>query len=627
MPIFVLFIFSAVVLGAGSMLAPAWPTAQPRVALAATFSLAIIVGGTVFYSALFGWDTLVIDYLLFALVVGIFLGGTLSFGQARAENRGEVLEDKDQGWPGPQDLAIFAAVAALMALPILILPVPFGDAAQNYGYMALVTGQGGTFDTFAPFYPEVEYLYAPGFNALTAYLSQQLGQGLHTVQFSVGAVLALVNIWLAYDFGAELRNKRLARAMALTMLLSLGVFGMLINGHFTALLGLAFLQAFVIYAMRYLRDFYPVDIAGAGLMFGATMYSSPTMAVIALLGFVPWLGALWISEPRPPFKRWLVFALGIPLIAFLGTAPWLADIASLLQSDIASPFERSVDHIQVMIQFHGYWVIPAAILGAWLGWQRRDAVVILCMVWLFFIVDFSTTGGIAALLPFFDRFVDPEGIAWHGPIIPYTVLGGMGVLWLWENYGAARFGVLTYRQTYGLSLGVILAIAALFLLRDPLRDVLTSFGSQTGALASEVDIEAMRWIREHTPEDARILNFPDITESAWASVITERETVYFPQLPYALPTDVNTDEQRTMLQFWRDPSDFNNAALLRDAGIDYIIVPQIISNPGSLDSSWRWAEPDAWEAFEMQAVVSQGAYLAQIFVQDGAEVYAVLEEE
>ena len=89
MSLFVVFILGAVLLGAGAMLSPAWRTAQPRVALSATLCLALVVGGAVFYAEAFGWDTLVVDYLLFALLSGVVLGGTLSTaqpGQKRAVN-------------------------------------------------------------------------------------------------------------------------------------------------------------------------------------------------------------------------------------------------------------------------------------------------------------------------------------------------------------------------------------------------------------------------------------------------------------------------------------------------------------------------------------------------------------
>jgi hypothetical protein len=628
MPLFVIFVFGAVILGAGVMLSPAWPTPQPRVMLSAAFALALIVGGTIFYSMLFGWDTLVVDYLLFALVTGIFLGGTLSIGQARAEQRGEVLADADQGWPGPQDIAFLLLVGLIVAVPVLLLPVPLGVDGQGYGYLALLAREGGTFDSFAPFHPEIEYLYSPGFSALTAYLSQQLNQDIPTVQFSVAAVLALLSVGVAYDFGAELRDKRLGRAMALTMLLSLGVYGALLAANFTALMGLVFAQAFCVYLVRYKRHGYPADAIAAGLMLGATAISHPGMTIIIGLGFVPWLATIWLAEPKPDRRTWLGMALGIPLVAALAISPWLVEIAGLLRADFASPFERSVENINVMIQYHGVWIVPAALLGAWLGWGRRDAVVILAVGWLLLILDFSTTGGLASLLPFVTRFVHPLDIAWHGPIIPYTILGGMGLLWLWDEYIRPRIGVINYRQAY-----VINGVLALLLM-----GLVTLFGSQLsglgrallaspGAFASAGDVAAMRWINENTSfEDTRLLNFPGPYEGDWVPVIAERDSVYFPRLPYARITAEAQAEQHRLLAFWRDPADPDHAELLREAGIDYVIVPGIVAAPDSFDDTWRWAEPTAWEV-ELRSPVSAAGYLELVFEQNGAQVYRLIGDE
>lgn len=603
MPVFVLFVFGAVILGAGAMLSPAWPTPQPRVGLAAALALAVIVGGTVFYAALAGWDTLVIDYLLFALVVGIFLGGTLSVGQARAEKHGEILADKDQGWPGPQDLGFFLVVALLCALPVLILPVPAGTAGQQAAYLALVTRDGSTFNTLAPYYPEIQHFYAPGFSALTAYLSQQLNQDIPTVQFGAGAILALGAVWLAYDFGAELRDKRLGRAMALVMLLSLGVYGMLLNGHFMALMALNFALAFLISVVRFLRYRYLVDVVAAGLMLGATVITYPNMTIIMLIGFVPWLAAMWFAEPKPDFRAWLVLVIAVPIVMLLSISPWLADIRDLLRSDIHSPFERAVDHLTVLLTHHGVWIVPVALLALWLGWQRRDSTVILAGVWLFFIVDFSTTGGIARLFPFLTRFAIPQEIAWHGAIIPYTILGGMGLLWLWDNIVAPRTGRLTYRQTYVIN-GVLLAGMLLLLLfapqvRDLTRDMLPD------GYATEADFDALLWLKENAPPDARILNVPE-SAGAWAASIAERDVVYLPALLFADAQPA--PEQTSLLAFWGDPANPEHAALLADAGVDYVFVPQTL--------------PD----FEMRSAVQDAPYMELVFEVDGAQVYQFVQE-
>ena len=211
MSLFIVFIVGAVLMGAGAMLSPAWRTAQPRVALAATLCLALVVGGAVFYAEAFAWNTLVVDYLLFVLLSGVVLGGTLSTAQARAEAKGEQLADRDQGWPGPQDLAFFAVVALLVLIPLVHLPAALGTGGQVLGFHTLSARFGETFNSLAPFDSQARVIISPGFHALSAYLSQQLSQPIPLIQLCLAAVCVYLSIWLAYDFGAELRDKRLGR--------------------------------------------------------------------------------------------------------------------------------------------------------------------------------------------------------------------------------------------------------------------------------------------------------------------------------------------------------------------------------------------------------------------------------
>ena len=548
MPFFVLFVFGAIILGAGAMLSPAWPTTQPRVGLAAAFSLAIITGGTVFYASLFGWDTLVIDYLLFALVIGIFLGGTLTAAEARAEARGEDLSDAQMGWTGPEDLMLFAMIAVVMAVPVFVMTP--GTQAQGYGYLALVTRDGETFNTLAPFYPQIEHLYPPGFSALTAYLSQQLNQGIHTVQFAVSAVLAFLNVWVAYDLGSELRDKRLGRMMVLAMFGSLGIFGLLLEGHYTALMGLLFAQAFVVYIVRYMQYRYRADALGAGLMLGATAIANPTITLIVLLGFVPWLATIWLGRPRPSWASWGVLALGIPAMAVLAIAPWLSDMVALLDGGFTEPFERSPDNLWVLFQNHGLWIVPVALLAVWIGWQRRDPVVILAVGWFLLVLDFSTTGGIATLFPWLTQYLNPRDVAWYGPVIPYTILGGMGLLWWWETTVAPRN--IPSQAVYVVCAGVVVLALGMIAV-DPVEDTV-----------SEDEIAAWTWLEENTAPDVRMLNAPD---EVWVPVIAERDAVYFPVLPLLRGSDNVVKVQTQLEAFWDNPSPDR----IVEADIGYIV--------------------------------------------------------
>lgn len=624
MPFIVIFIFGAVVIGAGAMLAPAWSTREPRIGLNAALALGLVIGGALFWAYLFGWDTLVVDYLLFALVTSIFLFGTLSYGQKRAEERGTELLDVDQGWPGPRDLLFFLVVALLAILPALVLPVPLDTDAQGFGYLALTARLGGGFDTLAPFHPEISYLYSPGFTALIAYLSQQLEQPAHTVQLGVSAVLVVVLVLLAYDFGAEWRDKRLGRAMALCMLIGTGTLTAYMDSHYTTLLGLCFGFAFLIYMLRFIRDRGLPDAVAAGLMLGALAISHPDTTIIIGLGFAPFIVTMWLGKPRPTIRVWLVLLISVPLIGVLAISPWLAGIRDLLGSDIASPFERNPNYWQVMILYHGIIIVPLAILGAVIGLRRRDLPAILSVGWLILALDFSTTGIAEALLgnllePVL-RYDYPFSIAWHAPIIPYSILGGIALVWLWDRFARERFGVVLHRfAPVGLAIaGAAIVFAMIF----PQQVLALSKGRVGfyGAFSSAADVRAMDWLRENTPADARVLNHPGPHEADWVPVIAERDTIFYRPQPFFSGTEASEAEQAQFLAFWNDPADPAHEALLREAGVEYVIVPQVVTCPECIETMWRWRAPFT-EQTVMQSSVSDAAYLELVFDEDGAQVY------
>jgi hypothetical protein len=569
MPLFVLFVFGAVILGAGAMLSPAWPTIQPRIGVSATLSLALVVGGTIFYASLFGWDTLVIDYLMFALMTSIFLGGTLSIGQTRAEARGEELLDEHQGWPGPQDLSLFALIVLLITLPALLMSVPYGINASSTGLMALAMRDGETLNTLVPFL-SLDYVNAPGFNALTAYLSQQLSTGIHTVQFATGAVIAFINIWLAYDMGAEIRDKRLGRAMALTMFLSLGVYGLLLNGYYPALMGIAFMQGFVIYALRYLRHQYPADLIGAGLLIGATLISDLSMFNVMILAYIAFIAVMGFRHEKG--AAWVKLTLITPVIAVVATLPWLSDIWSVLAETNTAFYSRSLDNIYVLAQNHGLWVWAVGCLTLWLAWIRifsedENYLSFFAGAWLILVFDYAVTGGLTAvinlILPPFTNLVNPQLVAWGGAVIPLTLLGGLGALWAWDTQIQPKLNyTMTYRHVYWITgtLSILAIITLPFVL---------GLGSLGSGVLTDADVEALEWVRDNAPEDAVIVTLPtEISPSAWVIPITERNSPDLPPLP--LVFDESSDDRLTGATHLFIPSDYQREkeALLPENAVD-----------------------------------------------------------
>ncbi len=629
MPLFVIFVFGAVVFGAGAMLAPAWPTTQPRIGFMAALALGLIMGGAIFWAMLFGWNTLVIDYLLFALVTSIFLFGTLSYGQKRAEERGETLLDADQGWPGPRDLLMFGFIALIFIAPMLVLPVPLGTDAQGFGYLGLMTRLDGSFRTLAPWHPEIEYLYAPGFTLLIAYLSQQLNQGMHAVQMGMSAVLALLVVWLAYDLGSELRDKRLGRAMALVMFFSVGLFTAYMDSHYTTLLGMVFGLAFLIGVFRYLKEQRLVDAIAAGLMLGAMVLSHPDTTIIFALGYAPWLLLMGLGRPRPTLRTWLVLALGIPALALLAISPWLLNIRDLLGSNIVSPFARNPEYWRLMVLYHGVWIVPAALVGAVIGLRQRNQATLLAVIWLVMIVEFALLGILERLAPALMapllRYDYPFSIAWHGPIVPYSILGGAAVLWAWERWLAGRWGVWLQRAAIPLlAVGMALVLLGV-IFHQPLLAFSKGRVGFFGTFSSAADVSAMQWIEQNTPADARLLNFPgsqfdNSHESDWVPVIAERDSVYYRWQPFFRHNEASIAEQDRLRAFWLNPADPDMADLLDEAGIDYVIVPQLVTNPDSIAGMFRWRTPFT-ELIEMQSSLADAPYLRLVFDQDGAQVY------
>ncbi len=625
MPIFVIFVFAAVIFGAGLMLAPALPTRQPRISLAGTLALAFVLCGLIAYTAAFKWDTLIIDYLWFGLIVVVFLTGSFSSGMFKAEAAGR----KETGWPGPRELAFLLMAAIVFATPALVLPVPLDTDAQGFGYLALALRSSGSLTTLAPFHPEISYLYSPGFTALVAYLGHALPAGLQNIELALGAVLAVLFVWLAYDFGNEIdteQTRRTGIAMGVCALLGTGLMAADLDSHYTTLLGLVFSMAFLTFAVRFHQHGKRLDFIGAAVTLACVPLSHPDTTIILMLGYVPWLAVMWLARPRPTLARWFGLAVGIPILALILIAPWLIKVAPLLTSSIQSPFEISTRHLLVMVAYHGGLIVVLALGGVVLAVRRRSPVDLLMVVWLALIVDFSSVGLLQGLFPGvlapILKYDYPFSIAWHGPIIPYTYLAANALLWIVERLGRARAELWIKR----LSLPIINVIALLAVLIIGFKGQAVALSRSTplatfGAFSSAADVQAMQWLAQNAPPDALILNHPGPQEGDWAPIITQRDTVYFRPQPFFRGTELAEARQTALLTFWKNPMTPTNADLLAHYHISYILLPQIIARPDTFPSMFRW-RPPSLDAL-LNVSLDDVPYLTLAFDAEGARVYQV----
>lgn len=564
MSLFVVFILLAVLLGAGTMLSPAWRTAQPRIALAATLCLALVMGGAVFYAEAFGWDTLVVDYLLFALLSGVVLGGTLSTAQARAEARGERLPDRDQGWPGPGDLAFFALAALAVTIPLVSLPAPLGVQGQIIGLHSLAARDGGSFTTLAPFADAEPVLIAPGFHALSAYLSGQLSQPIPLIQMSMAAAIVYLLIWLAYDFGAELGDKRLGRALAIAMLLCAGLGRSTLDGHFAELLGLLFLFAFLLFTLRLLRAFNLADLIAGGLMLGAVVYVNLSLSIAALLAFAALLVLVWVAAGGgiDAKTRW-AFTFGLPLVALGGISPWLLNNLSALSPITPSPYNADLGLIADIITGRGLLIVPLALGGIALGLRgggRLRFVSLFMLLWLLLVLEASLLGLSGRVLRPLAELTNAPNLARHGVILPYCWFAGLALLHIWDAWLAADLKRRLRSAAYPLLALTAAGLVFLGMSFGTLLDFARPLLDLPEATITRADVAAMNWLRENTPADALLLAADG---EGWLPLFAERRAVDF---------------RATRYFEW----DLITGAASVDAAADFVFVSSGVSLPQDL---------------------------------------------
>jgi hypothetical protein len=607
-------------LGVGTLVASILPTRGARIGLGAVVFLALIVDVTWLIAPLVGWSPALAD----AVWIGVFALVGLGAAMIASYYRGTVGKPA-WTWPGVRDILFMIVLIALFGAVVMVLPVPLDTDAQGFGYLALTLRDGKDYTTLAPWHREISYLYSPGYIGLIAHLSARFDPGIQTLELIFSAVAAVLFVWTAYDLGNEIEGPRTGRGLMLAAVIGTGLITAFMDSHFTALLALLFSLGFITFVIRFLNTWRWSSVLFAAICLASVPLSQPDITLALIIGYAPWLIVIWLSKPRPRFSAWVVLAAVIPLVALGIVLPWLISIRDLLGSDIESPFRVESEHWRTMVLTQGGVIVVLAAVGLLVGLRKRHPAYWLAVIWLVGIIEFSTLGLLEKTFPDVMepllKYDYPFSLAWHGPIIPYIILGGLALAWLADWL---RLDRLIRRLAIPVLLLALVGVFASVIFFSDLLAASKDYGDFYGTFSSAADVDAMTWLRDNTPEDVRVLNHPGPHEGDWAPVISERDTIYFRLQPFFQHTEDAAAEQEAFRAFWTDPADPALADMLRAAGVRYVLVPQVFGNPASFEDMIRWRRPLPEAQAYLENPVSKAPYLGLVYDKNGARVYEVI---
>ncbi len=519
--------------------------------------------------------------------------------------------------------------------PAFVLYVPFDTDAQGFGYLALMVREGGTLYSLAPWQPEVHYLYSPIAPVWWAFLSDLLNLPMHQVMLPFTHIVAGFIALLGIDLGKALMpgKERMGWLFPLMIVLGFSLMLRVLDSAYTSVVGLFFVTLFLTLAFSVVREGNIWRDLMGSIVLAAAALSSPDAIVSFLIGYLPFYATFWLSRSQHRRRSvWARLFLLMPGIGILLTLPWLATTIPLfMNAQISAPIGTMIlppnlQHWPKLTLYHGCLVPLLALIGAVIAIRRRWLTDVLAITWLVFLIDFSLTGVIAAVGRRIGinvlRFIYPMAMGWHGPILPYAYLAAQAVDYLLDlrpMRWPRRLSIAL--PAMGLS-GLVLAVV----FQRPLLDVSCPFLHVYGSFSSRADLAAMTYLRENTPKNSLVLNYPLGFEGHWVPVIAERQSTAFREQPFFANAESAYARRQALEPTYFDLSQPGASELLRNYSVSYIIIPQNINRPevfGDMNQLIRWRGPDnkwralAWSPDEID-------WLELVFDQDSAQIYRVI---
>jgi hypothetical protein len=481
---------------------------DPLVALAqiAGVSLAVIIlvaeVGFLFHIRFSG----LIIGLLLVLCAGLALAGLI---------RCKIQFSKDRFWGLAIGLALFLLVIAwrLFQARDLIMP-NWVDSQHHYLIIKVILENGGLPATLAP-YLDQPFYYHYGFHATTALFTALSGLPIERAMLVFGQVLNATIALSIYDLGKTLwQDWRPAAAAALLAAFATRMPAYYLSwGRYTLTIGLVLLPLALALAIRLMKppvhkaDTFTLALLTAGVLLShyfTGVLLSFFLVILALVFFLPRLKILFTAA----VQSWRVGAgalLGLAL-----AVPWLLRVArfSSLSTGVQSNLPESIAGAlespetaryiwQLLSPASNHWLLLPAAAGLIWALVRKERIAF--AIWTL-LLSLLTLPWSLTLRPFRqDHFAIVL-------FLPVTLYAG----WFFLRVGrlAARW---LKRRWVVLALAG-LCVAGLITWSFPLS---SNIVNPVTTFVTADDLDALDWVREHTPEDARFF----INTTYWQSGI------------------------------------------------------------------------------------------------------------
>jgi hypothetical protein len=168
------------------------------------------------------------------------------------------------------------------------------------------------------------------------------------------------------------------------------------------------------------------------------------------------------------------------------------------------------------------------------------------MIWLLLVLEFGLVGVVGQLIPVLGDLANPSNVLRHGVVVPFTVLGGLAILHLWEHLMPIHLQTALRNRAYPLLAGVALVVVGIGLAFPVILDVARPMIGLPSETITRDEIAAMRWVQANTSPEATVYS---TTDNAWLPVYSERQASVFHAKRYFEWDDIEASNGAPMTDF------------------------------------------------------------------------------